>query len=63
MNINKVDNSKQEVINSIQSISAISEEAAEAAEEISAIIQEYTVSMAHIQETAKNLTDVVDKLE
>ena len=60
--ISDIQKDKDEVINSIQGIAAISEEAAASAEEVSASMEEQETSFEAIDESAKNLTTVVDEL-
>ncbi|MCY6485044.1 methyl-accepting chemotaxis protein [Clostridium aestuarii] len=62
LNINKVNEDKNSVINSIQGIAAISEESAAATEEVSASMEEQSSAMESISENAEQLEEVVNEL-
>ena len=62
-NISKVDEDKNRIVLSIESISAVSEEAAAATEEVSASMDEQLGSMESISTTSRELKDISDRLE
>jgi len=62
-NISKVDEDKNKIVLSIESISAVSEQAAAATEEVSASMQEQFESMESISTTSKELKDISKRLE
>ncbi|NFH91365.1 methyl-accepting chemotaxis protein [Clostridium botulinum] len=62
-NINRVDSSKETVVNAIQGITAICEESAAATEQVSATIHEQLSSVNHVKSTSEDLNKLVEKLE
>jgi methyl-accepting chemotaxis protein len=60
--VQKVDESKNSVVVSVEEISAISEESAAATEEVSASVEEQTSTIEDISSTADGLKDIAVKL-
>jgi methyl-accepting chemotaxis protein len=60
--VQKVDESKNSVVVSVEEISAISEESAAATEEVSASVEEQTSTIEDISSTADGLKDIAAKL-
>ncbi len=62
-NISKVDKDKNEIVNSIESVSAVSEQSAAATEEVFASMDQQGVVMNSISNTSKELEDIANSLE